>query len=137
MLNSGRSAIALNGFPFEPHELEKFDLIALKLIQRLCEKGNLSICLSSSWRILWDIHDIANHLNLPIMDKTPVFRSGIRGEEIAQWLYEHPEVVEYAIVDDDADMLEEQMARFVKTNGDDGLSFRNYLDLCNILGVEP
>jgi hypothetical protein len=44
-----------------------------------------------------------------------------RGREIADWLSRHPEHENFAIVDDENDMLPEQMPRFVLTSFDDGL----------------
>ena len=43
-----------------------------------------------------------------------------RGDEIAEWLSRHPEVVRYAIVDDDADMRPKQMPFFVQTSFENG-----------------
>ena len=39
-------------------------------------------------------------------------RRTLRGEEIQDWLDNHPEVEDYAILDDDSDMLPEQFAKF-------------------------
>ena len=44
-----------------------------------------------------------------------------RGREIAQWLARHPEVTRFAIVDDEADMLPEQLSHFVQTDFKNGL----------------
>ena len=60
---------------------------------------------------------------------------GCRGDEIAAWLTAHPKVKEWAIVDDDSDMLPEQLPRFVKTDGNEGLSFANFERLCAIFGI--
>jgi hypothetical protein len=47
---------------------------------------------------------------------------GMRGEEIQQWLDKNPEVEDYAILDDDSDMLPEQMDKFYHCDGYFGLS---------------
>ena len=46
----------------------------------------------------------------------------MRGEEIQKWLDETPEVEDYAILDDDSDMLSEQMDKFYHCDGYFGLS---------------
>lgn len=63
-----------------------------------------------------DLEDGATHYTPP----NP-YGSVWRGEEIKEWLSRHPEVTEYAIVDDDGDMLPEQMSHFVHTNTHIGL----------------
>jgi hypothetical protein len=75
-------------------------------------------------------------MDLPIIDKTPSKLSAIRGEEIAEWLREHPEVKEYAILDDSEDMLEEQKERFVQTSEYNGFSYEDYVKLENIFKVK-
>lgn len=49
-------------------------------------------------------------------------RKKLRGEEIAEWLVKHPEVTDYAILDDDSDMLPEQFCKFHHCDGWFGLS---------------
>jgi hypothetical protein len=134
VLNSHRTAYATKGFPhgFDDAQKQKFDWIAVGLIRRLCEETNTSIVLSSSWRIIHTVHECANGLDLPIFDATPRL-CGIRGDEIQEWLNRHPEVEQYAIVDDDSDMLESQKDHFVQTSHADGLSYAGYQALHRIL----
>jgi hypothetical protein len=136
VLNSTRTALAFGGYPFELEHQAAFDQAALGMIRRLCEIGDLSICLSSAWRIGRDPHDVANALDLPIMGKTGN-GLGPRGKQIFDWLEQHPEVTEYAILDDDSDMLDEQLPRFVKTDGHEGLSWRDFQKLCELFKVSP
>lgn len=89
--------------------------------------------LSSSWRIIVDIKKLGDAMGLPIIDKTPVLASS-RGNEIARWLSEHPGVEQWAIIDDDSDMLDSQRSRFVRTDGFEGYSWVNHLELCDIFG---
>lgn len=135
VLNSTRSVIAHQGFPhgFDKKNMAKFDHVAINMVRKLCEETDCSIVLSSSWRILHSVHECANGLDLPIFDKTPG-GGGNRGKQIQEWLDEHPEVTSYAIVDDDGDMLFEQYPRFVKTNCNEGLTYKDYLALKGILG---
>ena len=52
-----------------------------------------------------------------------------RGDEIAEWLSRHPDIATFAIVDDDADMRDDQRHVFVQTSFDTGLTD----DHCNAL----
>lgn len=135
VLNSARSCYALGGFPhgFDAENKAKFDHVAIALVRKLCEETGASICLSSSWRIIHSVHECANGLDLPIFGRTPSLSSS-RGNEIAAWLADHPEVTTYAIIDDDSDMLPEQRRFFVKTNHYDGLRMSHYGKLKRILG---
>lgn len=136
VLNSTRTCIATGGYPgeeLEAKDLTRFDWIAIGLLRRLCESSGIQIVLSSSWRIIVDIKKLGDALGLPIIDKTPVLASS-RGNEIARWLNEHPEVEQWAIIDDDSDMLDSQRSRFVRTDGHEGYSWVNHLELCDIFG---
>lgn len=136
VLNSTRSCIANRGYPFDfsPEHMAMFDNIAVSMIRGLCAAGGVSIVVSSAWRTTHHWDAIGRALDLPTMDQTPSLL-GCRGDEIAAWLAAHPEVAQYAIVDDDPDMLPEQLPFFVKTNGDEGLSFANLSRLADIFGI--
>lgn len=139
VLNSTRTCIATGGYPgeeLEDKDLARFDWIAIGLLRRLCESSGIQIVLSSSWRIIVDIKKLGDAMGLPIIDKTPVLASS-RGNEIARWLSEHPEVGQWAIIDDDSDMLDSQRSRFVRTDGHEGYSWVNHLELCDIFGELP
>jgi hypothetical protein len=137
VINSRRTVIATDGFPhdFSESGKKKFDWIAVGMIRDLCEREKASIVLSSTWRLMHSVHECANGLDLPIFDKTPSL-PGVRGEEIRDWLDRHPEVEQYAIVDDNSDMLESQMEHFVQTSEEEGLSFSDYAALGRILRGE-
>lgn len=62
----------------------------------------------------------------------PICKSSMRGEEIAKWLSENDNP-NFAIVDDDADMLPEQSAHFVNTDFMDGLTHGHVRRLSQIL----
>lgn len=136
VLNSHRSAIAFGAMPWS-HELPdtgKFDHVAVGMIRGIAEASGTSIVLSSSWRTSSNWESIATALRLPIVDRTPQML-GPRGKEIAAWLAAHPEVQSYAIVDDDADMLPEQLPHFVRTDMTEGLTFACAERLANLLGI--
>ncbi len=142
VLNSVRSAVALGGHSYRKKYHEKFDKIAVALIRKLCNSTSTKICLSSIWRIGYTVEtlpNLANTLDLPIIDKTPKFLDRIRqrsfrGTEIQAWLDRHLEVTKYAIVDDDdSDMLVSQKPFLVHTDNYEGLSYKNYEQLFKIL----
>ena len=139
VLNSRRTALALRGFPNNFKQIDQFDHVAIGLIRRLCNETGTKIVLSSYWRFQNSAKDATRALNLPIISATPMQcveldnPHHLRGMEIKEWLFHHPEVTKYAIVDDDRDMLEEQMDFFVKTTTEDGLLFTHYLQLESIL----
>ena len=77
---------------------------------------NLKVVLSSSWRHWTDgIKEVEEQV-VPILDITPTIALNPRGKEIKAWLEDHKEVTRYAIVDDYADMLPEQMPNFFRTS---------------------
>lgn len=113
-----------------------WDIYAVTFLKWICEKANIQIVISSSWRhnhnkqFFVDIFGNIIHKDW----KIPTFISAIRGKEIQQWLDNHPEVQTYLIIDDDSDMLPDQPLLLTSTY--DGLSFdnqnfiRDYFD-CN------
>lgn len=134
VLNSVRSAIAMGGYPAPNRNSERFDMVAVELIRRICAKG-VKIVLSSTWRNYkgWD-----TILNLPIIGKTGDIPSLSyqRGKEIKKWLETHDDIEAYAIIDDDPDMLPEQMDFFVNTDSNNGLLLQDYEKVCKILNIE-
>ena len=123
VINSRRTVLALGDC--RPH-VKDVDPIAIKLIGWIVNETGAKIVISSTWRMFYPLgwftamfKEFGQH-HVEVIDKTP--RDGtIRGNEIADWLSAHPEVLNYVIIDDDADMLEEQFPNFVRTSGRDGL----------------
>jgi hypothetical protein len=138
VLNSHRTCVGLGGFSgdFSAEGVALFDHAALGLVRGLCRVGGVSVVLSSSWRIVHSFASVAAGLDLPVVDRTPSL-GGCRGDEIADWLSRHPGVERYAIVDDDSDMLPTQLPFFVKTNGFEGLLWRDFEKLCGLFSVAP
>lgn len=92
------------------HELavpadDMIDPSAVETLNHMTCRWDLKIVVSSSWRVLPDLEGIlrAKGVRAEIIGKTPV-RPAPRGEEIGQWLADHPEVAAYVILDDDGDM---------------------------------
>lgn len=107
-------------------------------LNKIIEYTNAKIVISSTWRILHPLEgtdeskgtrfrkglkDIFKQSGIlgEIIDITPNKKSGIRGEEIKEWLNNHPEVTNYVILDDNSDMLEEQLPYFIQTTWKKGL----------------
>lgn len=146
VLNSVRSAVAHKGYPWpgEPHEREweKFDEVAVRLLQDVVGETGASVVLSSVWRIGADeefLKDLSERLGVEI--KYTTNWSGMeRGWEINKTLKDVLSCVEdklesYVIIDDDSDMLSIHKDRFVKVDGNNGLSFENYMEIINVLGI--
>lgn len=98
----------------------------IKLLHQIIDELGLTVVLSSTWRLHTDHMDYLYNqgaIQQRFMHKdwrTPaVFGCRPRGVEIQEWLEDHPEVTAYVIVDDDSDMLDEQMPRFVHTSFQD------------------
>lgn len=64
---------------------------------------------------------------------TLVIHPAHRRTEIKLWLELHPEVTDYIIIDDDENILEEQMKRFVKTDLHEGMTEEHYNSVRAIL----
>jgi hypothetical protein len=139
VLNSHRTCVAFGGFPHNPtpEQVAQLDPVALAMLRNVCAVAGLSVVVSSSWRVLNDWDAIGRGFGLPTIGETPRL-SGIRGEEIAAWLAAAPApVLDYAIIDDDSDMLPDQMARFVHCRGFDGFLWDDFEKLCNLFNLSP
>lgn len=120
------------------------DPIALTFLNNLCRGGDIYIIISSTWRCMENYsffssifkatgsYDIARSLYYEDW-KTPEYKES-RGHEIDEWLTNNNDIVDdYLILDDDSDMLESQMNKFIKTDGLNGMLFDNYNDIRNII----
>lgn len=97
----------------------EFNPKSCQLLNEIIKETGAEIVVSSSWRLDGEnrLNILFKHFGLPkIYGITPVFNNRVRGDEIKQWLSEHPNVDKYVILDDDTDMLPEQISFFVKTN---------------------
>lgn len=120
----------------------EFDPEAVKRLNKITEKTNAKIVISSSWRPYNDSDSNEDWARLKelliyvgvtgeIIGYTPRLKfsnsvkSVPRGCEIDEWIYQHetPDdpITEYVIFDDDSDMLFSQRNRFLKTSWAIGL----------------
>jgi len=136
VLNSHRTAIAYSGVSYSGLSdfRAKMDDVAIRLIGGIVKTAGANVVLSTSWRndSAWETYGPA--LGLPVIGRTPVVGPS-RGHEIAAWLAQHPEVDQYAIIDDESDMLTVQLPYFVHTNGCDGFTWKNALSLAYLMGI--
>lgn len=103
-----------------PTAVTEVDPAAVRRIQRIVAATGAKVVLSSSWRNKGDNNDLEQKLvaaGVPIDDRTPWLDGDLwhRGDEIQQWLDDHPGTYPFAILDDDADAGEHHPARFVRT----------------------
>jgi len=107
------------------------------LLSEFCNENDIKICISSVWKTHFMLSDENTDCVLDVRWEQALVKLGfnpntyvgitgkrktLRGEEIQEWLNNHPEVDNYAILDDDSDMLPEQMNNFYKCDGWYGLS---------------
>jgi hypothetical protein len=138
VLNNVNSSVG-EMFPVEPY--------AVLLVDRIVQATGCQVVLSSSWRHMPDWRDVLKKAapSIELLDRTPPYADKIRrrdkldeadmcrGHNIQEWLDEHPEVERYAIVDDSADMLKEQVPNFFKTSWSTGLTDEIALGIINHL----
>lgn len=104
--------------------------LTIRYLEWIIESCDAKIVISSTWRGSGEewIKNLWKDRNLPgeIIGITPITRSfkdnelsfkerAERGNEIKQYLEQHPEITNYVIIDDDDDVLPEQEEHFVQT----------------------
>ena len=91
------------------------------LVHRIIEATGCKVVLSSSWRHYKDsLEEVKKSFDL--LSVTPNIPDLIRGYEIKNWLSVHNDIENYAILDDNNDMLPEQQDHFFKTTWEDGIT---------------
>lgn len=140
VLNSSKTCLVFGGYPRPGHPTtwQQFDPVAVALMRLFCDVAGAVIVLSSTWRRVVSAQEVGAGLKLPIIDATPILNGGTRGDEIVAWLGARPNVREYAIIDDDVvGFLPHQLPRLVQVNASEGVSYKNYTDLCHLFDVNP
>lgn len=81
------------------------NLQAVQWVSEFCEKYGYSIVVTSTWRYDDNYKEclIKGGLRdgIKILGCTTVMRGWARGQEISQWLSEHPDTESYLVFDDD------------------------------------
>lgn len=146
VLNTARAHIA--------YESSKWDPVGVAILGRVCEETGAKLVISSVWRGSMErwihAHQLldavglgkygicSQHVGVDYdrsneFHRTSPGHDNPRGERIKHWVDEwNPD--NYAILDDDGDMLSSQSRHFVKVNGFDGITFSTYQRLIKILG---
>lgn len=110
-----------------------FDYESCNLLKMLVDKTGAEVVLSSTWRLNpKGIEILEKYTDIKVSGATPKLDT-IRGKEIKEYLDNHNEVVNYVILDDDDDMLDEQKNNFVKVNRKFGLMLTDIIKCENIL----
>ncbi|MGV9714074.1 HAD domain-containing protein [Gordonia sp. NPDC003424] len=80
-----------------------------KRVRRIIAETECEVVLSSTWR-LWEenVAEVRAEVTPDLYGMTPSIPLAPRGDEIEQWLADHPEVTRYAIVDDNDDFASDQ-----------------------------
>lgn len=107
---------------------QSFDPIACSNLQYILEElPDVQVVVSSNWRkdknlkALQDIFEINHILPDRMIGTTPISEDEDRGEEIAAYLKEHPEVTQFVIIDDQE--VNGFADRQVKIDSRNGLTF--------------
>ena len=122
------------------------DSVAVNLINRVCDICSAKLVISSTHRKHFrDTEDKLIRMQ-EYFESFGIQREyvigwtkslyRIRGIEIKDWLDDHPEVSNYAIVDDDSDMLPEQLPFFVHCDRRVGISADNYIKLLTLFKTD-
>lgn len=108
---------------------QEFCPIALSNVEELIRRvPELKVVVSSTWRLGETVESLQKILHPAklvadaVIGVTPRFPGKERGEEIQAWLDEHPEVTNFVILDDDADMVHLKH-KLVQTNSRNGFTY--------------
>jgi hypothetical protein len=115
-----------------------FNPVCANLLKCVLKTTDYKLVISSTWRghgINNDScldkelieHDLKKYLHIDW--HTTFIWDNKRGKQIKQWLDEHPETTDYIILDDEPDMLDEQLPRFIKTDAYNGILFEHFEQL--------
>lgn len=106
---------------------------AIQWVSHFCQKHGYDIVISSTWRMCENdefnctqcLYDSGLRKDIKILGKTPYLSGKHRGDEISQYLSEHPEIDHYLIFDDDSDMTV-HMDKLVKCDCVVGFTLNQY-----------
>jgi hypothetical protein len=128
----------------------QLDPAGLALVDKIVDATGAKIVISSSWRHIWDWHEIAamfqnrGFKNVDsIIGKTGNSKEDHRGTEVAEWLGldrerqvvddNHDPISTYVILDDNDEFDTSQHPHFVRTNPQTGITERDVQKAIQIL----
>ena len=93
-------------------------------MNELVRRTGAMVVLSSTWRSApnWREMTQEHGLDFEFLDRTPRLNGKPRGAEIYSWLSKNRDIKNYAIIDDDGDMLALQKPHFFQTSWELGLT---------------
>lgn len=113
------------------------DPAAVALVLDVLENTGALLVLSSTWRLVDLCVEALCKRGLPIADKTPRIDTNNRGEEIRAWLTVHPNVTQFAILDDDDDAGDCGLREhFIQTSWKTGIQVEHAVQAIRLLGVQ-
>ena len=109
---------------------------AVQWLSEACQKFGYDIVVTSTWRL----HDNYKEClingglrsGIEILGRTEHFSGLPRGAEIDAYIINHPEILYYIIIDDEADILEHQRDHFIQTNDSFGFGLDDFKKFENI-----
>lgn len=108
-------------------------VLAQRLTKWLSDK-DIKVVLSSTWRRFPEMHSHLEENGIQWVSITPYLNGLDRGLEIDAWLSANPQVTDWAILDDTADMRP-HMNRLVLTNPALGVTDGNLAQVKNLLNI--
>lgn len=120
---------------------DRADLDCVALINTLLEETGAKIVVSSCWRIGRTVEELqtlfTNWGITPgaVIDRTINDWDWVRGQEIQEWLDRHPDVTQFVIIDDDADMAH-LLPRLVQTEFEPGLTAADAARAVQVLALQ-
>jgi len=119
----------------------RFDVYAVQFLNWLCKEVDAKIVISSTWRYNHPKEEFEEffttiHENWRTPTDLLTNGSNCRGDEIALWLNNHPEVTQYVILDDDQDMLDTQLPYCVFTDHENGLQWRDMMQVKLLFDID-
>ncbi len=120
-----------------------FDPKSVKALSAILRKSGAKVVISSTWRkydsdkaieAMLEMHG----LRCEVIDHTPVKLSlHARGDEIAHWLMDHPEVTHFIAIDDDPAAGENSVTKdhWIQTDEFEGLQLKHVDAALKLLGV--
>lgn len=118
----------------------------LALLKRLIEETGAKIVVSSTWRKHYSIRELRNMFvergwEIPISTfygmTNPDSSYRKRGDDVDEFLKDHPEVSRYVILDDQPVFHVYQKEFFVHCNQMHGMSYEDMRDAIEILNEKP
>ncbi len=102
---------------------------------------DMKIVLSTAWRLHYPVDWLKTKLaeygvdSERVIGKTPWHSSmGLRGNEIQDWLDQHPDVTRYIVFDDNDDRISQMHPKnFIKTSWNTGFTFEHTLKAMKIM----